>query len=131
MRTQKHGLTGRKSKGIVRLKSVFMKKPDERKEPPNKPNGELTSEMIRQERLRRREEEPGVKTGKMLGEHLGKSRLLVLPIQMALAPVLVTLGGLWLDRRVGSFPAFTIIGLAFGLTVAVRAVIHSIKEVQD
>ncbi|MFH2009112.1 MAG: AtpZ/AtpI family protein [bacterium] len=102
-----------------------MEKPEEQ------PKAETSVESIREERQRRKSAEPGYKTGKELGKHLRSSTLLMLPFQMALAPVLVTLGGYWLDKWLDTFPWFTVGGLVFGLTVAVRAVIGSIKEVQD
>ena len=53
-----------------------------------------------------------------------------MPLQMALAPVLATLGGWWLDRRYGCFPALTLVGLAFGVATAVRSIYRAVKESQ-
>lgn len=56
---------------------------------------------------------------------------MMLPMEMAVAPVLVTLVGWWLDRRYGTSPWLVLAGLAVGLTVAVRAVKRAIKEVSE
>ena len=102
-----------------------MEKPDEQSE------REISRDTIRAERKRRREMDPGYKAGKEIGQNLKRGSMIMLPIQMALAPVGLTLGGYYLDKYAGSFPWFTIGGLVFGLTVAVRVVIHSIKEAQE
>ena len=96
---------------------------------PQNPEETSGTERVRRERQRRLEAEPGYKTGKAIGQHLRKSTLMVLPIEMALAPVLTTLGGWWADGRLGTSPLFTLLGLGLGLTVAVRAVSRAIKEV--
>jgi F0F1-type ATP synthase assembly protein I len=102
-----------------------MEKPEEQSE------SEISLDEVRAARERAREHEVGYKTGKSLGNQLRSSHLLMLPIQLALAPVLLTLGGWWLDGRLGTSPGFTVGGLVFGLAVAVLSLIRSIKEVQD
>ena len=102
-----------------------MEKPDEQSE------REISRTSIREERERRREMDPGYKAGKELGKNLRSGSMIMLPIQMALAPVLATLGGYYLDQYLDSVPWFTIGGLVFGLAVAVRVVFHSIKEAQE
>jgi F0F1-type ATP synthase assembly protein I len=86
-------------------------------------------DRVRAERQRRREAEPGYRTGQAIGEHLRRSSLIVLPIEMALGPVLLALAGWWLDRRYGTSPWFVIIGVVAGLSLAIQAVIRTIKEV--
>lgn len=119
------GLTRSSPAATVRHElSGVDKPPDPRKTEPTS-----GAERVRKERQRRLEAEPGYKAGKALGRELRKTNLLMLPIEMALAPVLATLGGWWVDRRLDSSPGFTIAGLVCGLIVAVRAVIRAIKEV--
>lgn len=86
-------------------------------------------ERVREERKRRQEAEPGFKAGQALGEQAQATRMMLLPMEMAVAPVLVTLFGWWLDRRFGTSPLLVLTGLGVGLTVAVRAVMRAIKEV--
>ena len=93
---------------------------------PEDPSG---VERVQRERQRRLEAEPGYKAGKALHGQFRKGTLIVLPIAMALAPVLTTLGGWWMDGRFGTSPWLTLLGLAFGLAVAVRAVLRAIQEV--
>ena len=86
-------------------------------------------DKVRAERQRRLEAEPGYKSGEAIGKHLRKSSLIVLPLEMALAPVLLALGGWWLDDRLGTSPLLVIVGLALGLVTAVMAILRTIKEV--
>jgi F0F1-type ATP synthase assembly protein I len=86
-------------------------------------------ERVRAERQRQLEGEPGYKAGKAIGKHLRRSTLIVLPIEMALAPVLLALGGWWLDNHIETTPWFTIAGAVSGLILSVRAVLRTIKEV--
>ena len=81
------------------------------------------------ERQKRLEAEPGYKSGKVIGKHLRKSSLIVLPFEMALAPVLLALGGWWLDGKFGTSPILVIVGVALGLVMAVKAILRTIKEV--
>jgi len=99
--------------------------------PEDQPESEINLDKVRAAKERSREHEVGYKAGKSLGKQLRSSHLLMLPIQMALAPVLLTLGGAWLDGRLGTSPGLTIGGLVFGLAVAVLSLLRSIKEVQD
>jgi len=125
MLTQKGVLTERNPKGIVRSNPGHMEKPEEQSE------SEINLDKVRAAKQRSREHEVGYQTGQSLGKHLRSSHLLMLPVQMALAPVLLTLSGWWLDRRLGTSPGFTLGGLVFGLAVAVLSLLRSIKEVQD
>jgi len=86
-------------------------------------------ERIRAERQRQLDGEPGYKAGKAIGEHLKRSTMIVLPIEMALAPVLLALGGWWLDDYLDTSPWFTIAGAVSGLILSIRAVLRTIKEV--
>jgi F0F1-type ATP synthase assembly protein I len=102
-----------------------MEKPEEQSE------SEISRDKVRAEKERAREHEVGYKLGKSMGTNLRSSNFLLLPIQLALAPVLLTLGGVWIDGKLGTSPGFTIGGLVFGLAVAVLSLLHSIREVQD
>ena len=70
-----------------------------------------------------------MKAGRALREQAQATKLLMLPMEMAVAPVMVTLVGWWLDRRFGTSPLLVLCGLGIGLTVAVRAVLRAVKEV--
>lgn len=102
-----------------------MEKPEEKSE------SEIGLDEVRAARKAYREHEVGYKTGKALGEQLRSSHLLMLPIQMALAPVLAILLGRWIDGHLGTSPGFTLGGLAFGLAVAVLSLVRAIKEQKD
>lgn len=119
------GLTEPSPADRVRHELSGVDKPED----PQRPESISGVERVREERQRRLEAEPGYKMGKALGQQIRRSSLLVLPIEMALAPVLAALGGWWLDRRMETSPWFTLIGLLCGLTVAIRAVVRAIKEV--
>jgi F0F1-type ATP synthase assembly protein I len=87
-------------------------------------------DRIRAERRQRELDEPGVRTGLSLGSSIRRTSLVLLPFELALLPVMVTLLGWWLDRRNGWFPLLTIIGLCLGLGSAARAVVRAVREVQ-
>ncbi len=53
----------------------------------------------------------------------------MLPFEMALAPVLLAVGGWWLDGHFDTSPWLTIVGIVLGLIVAFRSVKRAIKEV--
>jgi Putative F0F1-ATPase subunit Ca2+/Mg2+ transporter len=102
-----------------------MEKPEEKSESEN------SLDKVRAAKQAYREHEIGYKTGKSLGKQLRSSHLLMLPIQMALAPVLATLAGRWIDGQLETSPGFTLGGLAFGLAVAALSLVRSLKEEQD
>lgn len=102
---------------------------EKKSEDPRGPETGSGLERVRKARQESLESEPGYKLGKSLGQKLKRSSLVILPIEMALAPVLLTLGGWWIDRRLDTFPGVTLFALVFGLTVAVRAVVRAIGEV--
>ena len=87
------------------------------------------ADKVRAERQRRLEAEPGYKAGKALGQHLRGTSLIMLPFEMALAPVLLAVGGWWLDGHFDTSPWLTIVGIVLGLIVAFRSVKRAIKEV--
>jgi F0F1-type ATP synthase assembly protein I len=74
--------------------------------------------------------EPGVRLGRSLGGQSQRANLILMPLQMALAPVLATLGGWWLDRRFGWFPVLTLLGLCLGIATAVRSIVRAVRESQ-
>ena len=49
----------------------------------------------------------------------------------ALSATLFILGGLWLDRRFGTIPLFTLIGSALGLIVALYLVWQIVRPLQN
>ena len=117
-------MTGPWLRGIVRPNRCGEVKSEEDQDP------DLTLDDIRKERQERHDADPGVKLGRDLGRHLRKSSAIILPFQMALAPILMTLLGWWIDRWVGSFPAFTLVGLVLGLISAGRAVAQAVKDTE-
>lgn len=58
-----------------------------------------------------------------------------LGIEIALSVGVGLLGGTWLDKKFGAYPWFTLIGLAYGLAAASRAVYRALtqanKEVEE
>ncbi len=51
-------------------------------------------------------------------------------ISTALSAILFILGGLWLDRRFGTIPLFSLIGAALGLSVALYLVWQIVRPLQ-
>lgn len=51
-----------------------------------------------------------------------------LGIEIVLSVAVGLLGGQWLDKKFGSSPWFTLIGLAYGLAAATRAVYRALKQ---
>lgn len=51
-------------------------------------------------------------------------------ISTALSATLFILGGLWLDRRLGTIPLFSLIGAGLGLTVALYLVWQIVRPLQ-
>lgn len=102
-----------------------MEKPEEQSE------SEISLEKVQAERDRARENEIGYKLGKSMGGQLRSTSAVLLPVQLALAPVLIGLFGWWVDGKLGTSPGFTIGGLVFGLAVAVLSLLRTLKEVQD
>lgn len=51
-----------------------------------------------------------------------------LGIEIVLSVAVGLLGGSWLDKRFGSSPWFTLIGLAYGLAAAGRAIYRALKQ---
>jgi ATP synthase protein I len=48
-------------------------------------------------------------------------------IEMAIAVAMGTLGGYWLDKKLGTFPGFFIFGLFAGIGAAVLTVIRIVR----
>ena len=48
----------------------------------------------------------------------------------AISAIAFILGGLWLDKRLGTIPLFTLIGSALGLVVALYLVWQIVKPLQ-
>lgn len=99
--------------------------------PKEQPESEISLDKVREEKQRARENEIGYKLGQSLGTRLRSTTAIMLPIQMALAPLLATMGGWYLDREYGTSPLFTLGGLVFGLAVAVLTLVRYVKETQD
>lgn len=99
--------------------------------PEKQSESEISLDKVRAEKQRAREHEVGYKLGKSLGTRLRSTTAIMLPVQMALAPVLATLGGWYLDGEIGTSPLFTLGGLVFGMAVAVLTLVRYIKETQD
>jgi len=99
-----------------------MVKPEEQSE------SEINPAKVRAAKQRSRENEVGYKTGQTVGKQLRSSHLLMLPVQMALPPALLTWGGWWIDNSLETSPGFTLGGLVFGLAVSVLTLIRSLKE---
>ena len=53
---------------------------------------------------------------------------LIIPFTLALAPTIGVLVGWYLDRRLGTFPALTIVLLVLGFSGGVREVWRSVKR---
>lgn len=51
-----------------------------------------------------------------------------LGIEIVLSVAVGLLGGQWLDKKFGASPWFTLIGLAYGLAAASRAVYRALKQ---
>lgn len=51
-----------------------------------------------------------------------------LGIEIVLSVAVGLLGGAWLDKKFGASPWFTLIGLAYGLAAAARAVYRALKQ---
>lgn len=102
-----------------------MEKPEEQSE------SEINPEKVRAAKQRSRENEVGYKLGQSMGTQARSTTAVMLPFQMALAPVLATLLGRWLDGRFGTSPWLTACGLVFGIAVAVLSLIRYVKEQPD
>lgn len=51
-----------------------------------------------------------------------------LGIEIVLSVAVGLLGGQWLDKKFGASPWFTLIGLAYGIAAASRAVYRALKQ---
>ena len=51
-----------------------------------------------------------------------------LGIEIVLSVAVGLLGGAWLDKKFGASPWFTLIGLAYGIAAASRAVYRALKQ---
>ncbi len=102
-----------------------MEKPEEQSE------SEFSLDKVREEKRKARENEVGYKFGQSLGTRVRSTSAIMLPVQMAIAPVLVTMGGWWVDGKFGTSPLFTLVGLVFGLAVSVLTLVRYIKETSD